>query len=82
MTTVGAHEAKTNFSKLLERAHRGEEIIITHRGEPYARLVPLEQEDRVPVSVVLARIRERAKKMGIKATPEEIIAWKHEGHRY
>jgi hypothetical protein len=44
--------------------------------------VPLEQEDREPVSVVLARIRERAKKMGIKATPEEIIAWKHEGHRY
>lgn len=41
MTRVNVHEAKTQFSRLLERAHAGESIIIAKNGEPYARLVPL-----------------------------------------
>ena len=39
--TVNVHEAKTQFSKLLERAHAGEEIILAKAGTPYARLMPL-----------------------------------------
>jgi prevent-host-death family protein len=35
------HEAKTHFSELLERAHRGEEVIIAKAGKPYAKLVPV-----------------------------------------
>jgi prevent-host-death family protein len=35
------HQAKTHFSELLERAHRGEEVIIAKAGKPYARLVPV-----------------------------------------
>lgn len=38
--SVGVHEAKTHFSKLLERVVAGEEITITRRGEEVARLVP------------------------------------------
>jgi len=41
MTEVNVHEAKTHFSRLLERAHNGEEIILAKAGKPYARLVPL-----------------------------------------
>jgi prevent-host-death family protein len=37
---VGMHEAKTNLSKLVERALDGEEIVLTRRGEPAVRLVP------------------------------------------
>ena len=40
--TVNVHEAKTHLSRLLERAHGGEEIILAKAGKPYARLVPLE----------------------------------------
>ncbi|MGE5281111.1 MAG: type II toxin-antitoxin system Phd/YefM family antitoxin [Chloroflexota bacterium] len=40
MTKVGMHEAKSNLSKLVERVEGGEEIVITRRGEPAARLVP------------------------------------------
>lgn len=40
MARVGMHEAKTHLSKLVERAEAGEEIVITRRGEPAARLVP------------------------------------------
>lgn len=35
------HEAKTQLSRLLERAHQGEEIVISKNGVPYARLVPV-----------------------------------------
>ena len=40
-TSVGAFEAKTHFSALLERVAGGEVIEITRRGEPVARLVPV-----------------------------------------
>jgi prevent-host-death family protein len=43
------HEAKTHFSRLLERAHAGEEIVIAKNGVPHARLVPLgEPKQREP----------------------------------
>lgn len=38
---VNIHEAKTNFSKLVDRAHGGEEIIVAKAGKPYAKLVPI-----------------------------------------
>lgn len=43
-TMVNVHEAKTHFSKLLERAHAGEEIIVAKAGRPYAKLVRFETE--------------------------------------
>lgn len=38
---VNIHEAKTNFSRLVERAAGGEEIVIARAGTPVAKLVPL-----------------------------------------
>ena len=43
-TTVGAFEAKTHLSTLLERVERGEEIVITRHGRPVARLAPISAE--------------------------------------
>jgi prevent-host-death family protein len=37
--SVGVHEAKTHLSRLLEDVAAGEEVTITRRGEPVARLV-------------------------------------------
>jgi len=42
MRAINIHEAKTHLSKLLERAHSGEEVVISKGGKPWARLVPLE----------------------------------------
>jgi len=42
MKPVTVHQAKTHLSRLLDRAHAGEEIIIAKGTRPYARLVPLE----------------------------------------
>jgi prevent-host-death family protein len=44
MTTVGIREARTQLSRLLDRAAAGEEIIIARAGKPMARLVPLEDK--------------------------------------
>lgn len=38
--SVGVHEAKTHLSELLDDVAAGEEVLITRRGEPAARLVP------------------------------------------
>lgn len=39
--TVNIYEAKTNFSRLVELAAAGEEIVIAKAGKPVARLSPL-----------------------------------------
>lgn len=36
---VGMHEAKSTLSQLVERAERGEEVVITRNGRPAARLI-------------------------------------------
>lgn len=41
MRTITAREANQQFSKLLEAAAGGEEVTITRRGVPIARLVPV-----------------------------------------
>jgi prevent-host-death family protein len=43
---INIHEAKTQMSKLVDRAHGGEEFIIAKAGKPVARLVPLEKMKR------------------------------------
>lgn len=49
---VNIHEAKTNFSKLVDRAHAGEEIIVAKAGKPYAKLVPIiEDKSKLPPRV-------------------------------
>ena len=58
MTTVGIFEAKNRLSELVERAARGEEIVITRRGEEVARLMPPRPADPVAQGRSLAaRIR-------------------------
>jgi prevent-host-death family protein len=42
MREIGAFEAKTHLSQLLDRVERGEEFTITRRGKPVARLVATE----------------------------------------
>ena len=43
MATVSVYNARAEFSRLIERALGGEEIVITRRGRPAVRLVPVEE---------------------------------------
>lgn len=47
-TQVNLYEAKTQLSSLVERAAKGEEIIIAKAGKPIARLIQLPVEEKTP----------------------------------
>lgn len=47
MTIINIHEAKTHFSRLVERVAAGEEIIIGKAGKPVARVVPYSHTDAI-----------------------------------
>jgi prevent-host-death family protein len=46
---IGAFEAKTRLSELLDRVQRGHVYRITKRGKPVAELRPVEADERRPV---------------------------------
>jgi prevent-host-death family protein len=49
--TFNVHDAKTHLSKLIDRAHAGEEIVLAKAGEPWAKIVaytPSKKEPRKP----------------------------------
>jgi prevent-host-death family protein len=48
MTIVNVHEAKTNLSRLIEQALRGEEVVIARNGVPAVKLVQVEPETKKP----------------------------------
>jgi prevent-host-death family protein len=82
MTEVGTFEAKNKLSELLDRAERGERVVITRRGKPVAELVPVAQTDlrRQQAQEAMHRIRERAKALKLSHDEvAEIIRSRREG---
>ncbi|HLH50263.1 MAG TPA: type II toxin-antitoxin system prevent-host-death family antitoxin [Roseiarcus sp.] len=59
MTRIGAYEAKTRLSELLDRAERGEEFEITKNGRPVAKIVGLDGERRRRALAAAARMKAR-----------------------
>lgn len=79
--TVKVSDAKTHLSELLARVEAGEEFVIARGNEPVARLVPL--NERAKRKAVIEAFRaERPRWIGAPVTTEEILAWRHEGHKY
>ncbi len=76
METVNIYQAKTNLSRLLSRVELGEEIIISNRGIPVAKLVPFRTLSNRQASLGLDKGRFIVPE-DIKAPlPEEILASK------
>lgn len=82
---VGVLEGKNRFSEIVEAAEHGQEVTITRRGEPVAKLVGLETaEQRIArgraalaqMRVVSERIRAR---LGRDITWEEMKVMRDEG---
>ncbi len=65
MPTYNIYEAKTSFSRLVEQATSGEEVVIAKAGKPLLRLVPIVEEKAKPRRVFGQNV------MGIGAIPEE-----------
>jgi len=83
MTEIGAFQAKTHFSRLLDRAKNGEEFTITHRGVPVAKLVPAgPSADVAEARAALARLRQRAnERVHPPISIDEILEWRDAGRR-
>lgn len=85
MRSVGTFEAKNKLSELLDAVERGEEVEITRRGKPVAKLVATRsQRDPEEVKAALQRLRDlraRLKAEGVTFTTEEILALRDEGRR-
>jgi prevent-host-death family protein len=61
MTEVGAFEAKTHLSRLLERVEHGDTITISRHGKPVARLVPIggsSRDERMRAIADLKQLRD------------------------
>jgi len=57
MITIGAFQAKTHFSMLLDRVAGGEEVVITKHGKPVARMVAAAARDRADVDDAVEQLR-------------------------
>ena len=65
MITVGSFEAKTNLSRLLDQVANGEEVTITKRGTPVARIVPIVSLNE-DTAETIARLRRLAKNVSLR----------------
>jgi prevent-host-death family protein len=66
METVGAFEAKTHLSQLLERVKKGERITITKHGVPVAVLQPPDFERKMDTQSVVDELLEFRDKHRLK----------------
>jgi prevent-host-death family protein len=78
---VGSFDAKTHFSELIDQAEKGEDIIITRRGKPVAKIVCIPQsagdDDRAASWSAIRKIRN-----GISGfSAEEANEFRMEGRR-
>jgi prevent-host-death family protein len=63
---IGAFEAKNTLGNLLDLVEKGEEVVITRRGKPVARLVPeTGQSGREKARQAAERIRARSERMSL-----------------
>ncbi len=77
--TVSLYEAKTRLSRLVDRALRGDEVVITRHGRPVARLVPAKPE-RAPRKLGALRgkirISSRSRTLTESSYPETRIVFR------
>ena len=80
MKTVGAYEAKTHLSRLLEEVERGETIVITKHGSPVAMLTPAPNLKQIDVAAVISDLRSLRRELSLDgASLREMI---EEGRRF
>lgn len=69
---ITAFNAKTHFSKILDRAGKGEEILITRRGKATAKIVPINiTQDIATAKMAAVRLRKLAKEINLPASDWE-----------
>lgn len=85
MEELSTVEAQAQLARLIDRARKGQETVITDHGRPVARVSPVDASD-VPSfmdwEAVWRRMRERANAAGVPPfKAEELKALRDEGRR-
>lgn len=83
MDTVNLFDAKNRLSALVDRVEAGQEVIITRRGKPVARLVPLAAQGERGRKAVekLRALRQTIATRGEAFSWDELKAYRDEGRR-
>ncbi|HEX7389446.1 MAG TPA: type II toxin-antitoxin system prevent-host-death family antitoxin [Acidiphilium sp.] len=81
MRDIQASEAKTHLPQILDAVERGETVRITRHGRPIARIVPEIGRRQAEIDKAIANIKALRRRTG-KITLEEILEFRHEGHKY
>ena len=83
MREIRATEAKARLAELLRAVENGETVAITRRGKPVAHLIPAPDRERDGRKEAVARFRDRRRRWRrIDMSTDEILAARHEGHRW
>jgi prevent-host-death family protein len=78
--TVSTIEARAKLSELLERARRGERVIITRRGTPVAELTAPHVKQFAEVSEVIEELK--ALRLRTRSGTESVQSMIREGRRF
>ena len=76
-----ASEAKAKWAELLDQVERGHTVRITRRGKTIARLVPEADRRAAEIAEAIRDLKALSQTFG-KAPLEEVLASRHEGHKY
>jgi prevent-host-death family protein len=71
-TLINVHEAKTHLSRILDRVHRGEEIVLAKAGKPYVKLVPVRPVKRRTPGLLKGKVTAA---FFAPLPEEELVAW-------
>ncbi len=91
MQTIGAFDAKTHFSQIIEQVLSGEEFTVTKHGKPVARIVPVptdaprdplfDREKRSQTIAAIAALRETVRAQTGTVSCKELLDMVHEGRK-
>jgi prevent-host-death family protein len=78
---IGAFEAKTHLSKILDKVENGSDFTITRRGKPVAKIIPFEREPEMTRAEAFDKLVEMRKLYRGKPGSFDIRAAIEEGRR-
>jgi len=58
---IGAFEAKTHFSQIINKVEHGADFVVTKRGKPVAKIIPFEQKPEMTRKEAFERMKELRK---------------------
>jgi prevent-host-death family protein len=58
---IGAFEAKTHFSQIIEKVEHGADYVVTKRGKPVAKIIPFEQQPEMTFEEAVVKLKEMRK---------------------